>query len=233
MSTQRLEIDGIAIEIQRKPIKNMNLRIYPPDGLVRVSAPFALSLRQIRRQIEAKREWIQAQQARIKARPVYSEPAMQTGERHDFLGEPYTLNVYEGVNKANIVLEGKVLHLRTNANPSVVEKHALLQRWYRAQMLGLLPDLIKKWQAVIDVTVAEYGVKIMKTRWGSCNIQARRIWLNLALIKTPLTCLESVLVHEMTHLLEASHNARFYALMDQFMPNWRTYQQALKSLTLR
>ncbi len=227
MANDQIEIDGIPIEIVRKPIKNMHLRIYPPDGRVRVSAPLRLSIRHIRQQLEAKREWLHAQRARLQALPIVTEPIMQTGECHYFLGAPYTLTVIESLAPRTVALSDNAIHLLTMPNTSTLEKQASLKKWYQTQMQSLVPPLIKKWQPIMDVNVNDWGIKTMKTRWGSCNTLTRRIWLNLHLIKKPIACLEYVLIHEMIHLLEASHNARFYQLMDKFMPEWRTHQKAL------
>ena len=228
MTKHFLEFDGLTIAIHRKPIKNLHLRIYPPDGEVRVSAPLRLSLEKISHQIESRREWIHTQRLRIQSRPIKPEPVIETGASHLFLGQIYLLALNETANKQGIALTGNLLQLSLKPNTSVETREAMLETWYRKQMMALLPDLITKWQAVIGVHVAEWGIKKMRTRWGSCNIRAHRIWLNLALIKKPVACLESVLVHEMVHLLEASHNARFYALMDKFMPEWRVFQKDLK-----
>lgn len=226
MTLTQIEIDGITIEILRKPIKNMHLRIYPPDGRVRVSAPLRLSLKHIRHQLEAKREWLHVQRARLQALPAISEPTMQTGETHHFLGQAYTLTLLEG-DPSKISLKDNLLLLPTTTHSTSAEKQASLKLWYQAQMRALVPGLVEKWQAHIGVSISGWGAKTMKTRWGSCNTRTRRIWLNLALIQKPIICLEYVLVHELVHLHEASHNARFYHLMDTFMPEWRTYQKAL------
>ncbi len=227
MTQHQIEMDGIIIDILRKPIKNMNLRIYPPDGRVRVSAPFSLSLQQIRDQLEPRLTWLHTQRARLQALPVKSEPTMQTGELHYFLGAPLTLLVKASLKPTPIGLKDNLLLLSTKPHATTLEKQAILKRWYQTQMQLLVPALIKKWQRLIGVSVLSWGTKTMKTRWGSCNTRTRRIWLNLVLIQKPIACLEYVLVHEMVHLLEASHNARFYQLMDQFMPEWREHQKAL------
>ena len=227
MTTHHIEIDGIPIEILRKPIKNMHLRIYPPDGQVRVSAPLRLSLQHIRTQLESKRTWLHTQRARLQAQPIISEPLMQTGESHYFLGHAYTLIVTNCRAPTPVTLKDNELILSTTPHSTAVEKQALLKQWYRTQMQLLVPDLIEKWQPLMGVNVAAWGSKTMKSRWGSCNTRARRIWLNLVLMQKPIVCLEYVLVHEMVHLLEASHNARFYYFMDKFMPEWRTHQTML------
>lgn len=227
MPDSHIEIDGISIKIVRKPIKNMHLRIYPPDGRVQISAPLRLNIKHIYQQVEAKREWLHTQRARLQALPAQPALTMQTGECHYFLGQCYTLTVLETSTPSSLLLKDNRLILTAKPNASLVEKQLLLKKWYQAQMQSFVPELIKKWQPIIGVSVAEWGTKVMKTRWGSCNIRTRRIWLNLTLMKKPLVCLEYVLVHEMVHLLEASHNARFYQLMDTFMPEWRYHQKAL------
>lgn len=227
MAEDQIEIDGISINIIRKPIKNMHLRIYPPDGRVQISAPLRLPIKHIYKQVEAKLDWLHAQRARLQALPLPSEPTMQTGEHHYFLGHAYVLTLLETSSPTQVMLKDNQLLLSTKPNTSVLEKQTHLKKWYLTQMQTVVPELIQKWQPIIGVSVADWGAKTMKTRWGSCNIRTRRIWLNLVLIKKPILCLEYVLVHEMVHLLEASHNARFYALMDTFMPEWRCHQTAL------
>jgi predicted metal-dependent hydrolase len=227
MTKTQIEMDGITIEILRKPIKNMHLRIYPPDGQVRVSAPLQLSLQHIQAQLESKREWLHTQRARLQALPVISEPTMQTGEPHFFLGQAYPLSVIEHSAPPQIILKDNVLLLSARAHSTSVEKHSMLKLWYKKQMQSLVPSLIEKWQPLMGVTVEGWGTKAMKTRWGSCNTHTRHIWLNLVLIQKPIACLEYVLIHEMVHLLEASHNTRFYYFMDKFLPEWRAHQKEL------
>lgn len=223
-----IEIDGIAIEIIKKPIKSINIRIYPPNGLVKVSAPLKLSERLIRLELEAKIKWIAAQRKIMQNQPKVEQLSIQTGAQIDFLGKTYLLLVTEHHGPAHIHLDGQVIHFYIKPNCSETQKQNLLDQWYRQQMEARLPSLIESWQDRVGVRIAEYGIKKMKTRWGSCNIRAHRIWLNLNLIKKPLVCLEYVLVHELVHLLESGHNARFYRFMDQFMPDWRAHQALLE-----
>ena len=110
---------------------------------------------------------------------------------------------------------------------SAEQREQVLQRWYREQLKALIPPLLEKWQSVLGVQVADWGIKKMKTKWGACNIDARRIWLNLELAKKPVQCLEYIIVHELVHLLERHHNDRFQKLMDQFMPQWRLHREEL------
>lgn len=230
-----IEIDGISIEILRKPIKNMNLRIYPPDGLVKVSAPMRYSDRLIRQHLQEKSPWIKAQCERIRERSSYANPEelLETGANVPFQGKNYLLMIKEHHGPSQVKIDQELIYCYTRPNASHLQKQAVLERWYKREMSLLLPQLISHWETIIQVKVEQWGIKKMKTRWGSCNTRAHRIWLNLNLIKKPIQCLEYVLVHELVHLLEASHNKRFYSLMTQFMPQWREYQYLLEGKITR
>ncbi|AOW52895.1 TPA: DUF45 domain-containing protein [Legionella pneumophila subsp. pneumophila] len=223
-----IQIDGIPIEILRKPIKNLNLRIYPPDGLVKVSVPLKYSEQLIKQQLQEKSEWIRAQCEQIRARSFYREPSLQTGVTIPFKGKSYLLIVEEHHGPSQILIKNELIYCYTKPNLTPQQKQNILDRWYRKEMNLVIPRLIQQWEAIMKVKINQWGIKKMKTRWGSCNPRAQRIWLNLNLIKKPLECLEYVLVHEMVHILEASHNKRFYALMTQFMPKWQEYQRILE-----
>lgn len=223
-----IEIDGISIEVSRKNIKNMNLRIYPPDGSVRVSVPLRYSERLIKHHLQEKSAWIRAQRELIRERSSYKEELLQTGATIEFKGKKLLLIVEEHHGPFHMKQNDELLHFYTPHNTTRQQKKILLERWYRRELEAVIPELIQHWETIIQVKVAEWGIKKMKTRWGSCNTRARRIWLNLSLIKKHPVCLEYVIVHELVHLLEASHNQRFYALMTQFMPQWREYQLLLE-----
>ncbi|RMD66223.1 M48 family peptidase [Candidatus Parcubacteria bacterium] len=231
MSTERyvLEIEGLRVEVRRKPIKNLHLSVYPPDGQVRVSAPEYLGDEAIRLAVIDKLGWIRRQQAKFQAQPRQSRREMVSGESHYFQGRRYLLEVIEADAPPVVQVNHRKLVLRVRPGTDRDKREAILYRWYRRQLKAQIPPLIAKWEPVIGVQVAEWGVKRMKTRWGTCNIEARRIWLNLELVKKPPRCLEYVLVHEMVHLLERHHNERFRALMSRFLPQWRFYRDELNS----
>ena len=151
-----------------------------------------------------------------------------------YLGQPYELLVSEAPGRASVVLlpESGQLHLRTPGGSTAAQREAMLTAWYRQQLKRLLPALFAQWEPVVGRSAETWGIKQMRTRWGTCNIGARRVWLNLELIKRPLPCLEYVLVHELTHLHERLHNARFWGLMDQFMPGWQLHKAELNRVLL-
>jgi len=230
MNTKKVEISvsGLAVQIVRKDIKNLHLGVYPPNGRVRVAAPLALSDDAVRLAIISRLGWIKRQREKFEEQPRQSKREMVTGESHYFLGQRYRLNVIEHHGAGKVVLPNKstmALYVRPEA--SLVQRKQVLQRWCREQLKTLIPPLLEKWQTTLGVQVADWGVKKMKTKWGSCNIGPRRVWFNLELAKKPVQCLEYIVVHELTHLLERYHSDRFVALMEEHLSTWRVWREML------
>lgn len=158
---------------------------------------------------------------------------MVNGESHYFLGQRYRLRVYEQDAPPRVALRGIAsLDLFVRPGASCDQREAVLLRWYREQLKVLIPPLLEKWQPTLGVQVADWGIKKMKTKWGSCNPNSRRIWFNLELAKKPAPCLEYIVVHELVHLLERHHNDRFSALMELHVPQWRLYRDMLSQAPL-
>ncbi len=235
MSIRRheIEVQGIPVEVVRKDIKNLHLGVYPPEGRVRVAAPLRLDDEAVRLAVISRLKWIHRQQDGFERQDRQSQREMVTGESHYVQGRRYLLNVIEHEGPAVICLpNNKTLELRVPPGTSRDKREAVLHQWYRQRLREQIPQLIAKWEPEIGVTVAEWSIKKMKTRWGTCNIDARRIWLNLELAKKPASCLEYILVHEMVHLLERHHNERFKQLMDRLMPLWRLHREELNRAPL-
>ena len=223
-----VEVGGIRVEVVRKLIKNLHLSVHPPEGRVRVSAPLRVDDEAVRLAVVSKLGWIQRKRKLFADQPRQSQREMVSGESHYFLGRRYRLNLLEHDGPARVARTDNgtlTMHVRPSAGRE--KREQVLNDWYRQHLKDLVPALISEWQPVIGVQVADWGIKKMKTRWGSCNIRDRRVWLNLELAKKPPHCLEYVLVHEMVHLLERHHNACFQAFMDRFMPQWRLYRDEL------
>ena len=221
-------VEDIEVQVVRKKIKNLNLAICPPDGRVRVSVPSHVTDETVRRVVLSRLSWIKKHQANFRSRPRPPQREMVSGESHYLWGKPYPLEVIERWGRHEMeITNSDRLRLYVKPNTTRVNRAKVLTEFYRAEMKKRLPDLIAKWEATLGEQVSEWGVKKMKTRWGSCNVSARRIWLNLELAKKPAECLEYILVHEMVHLLERRHNKRFRSYMDQFMPQWRSQREAL------
>lgn len=229
----RIIVHDIVVDVIRKDIKNLHLAVYPPHGRVRVAAPLRVDDAAVRLAVISRLGWIKRQQARFEGQERQSDREYVSGESHYFQGNRFLLNVIYHDGLPNVVLRNKTtLDLFVRTESDTCQRERVLLAWYRKQLKRLIPPLITKWEAVIGVEVAEWGVKQMKTRWGSCNVEAHRIWLNLELVKKPLQCLEYILVHEMMHLLERHHNDRFVAHMDTFMPHWRLTRDELNSAPL-
>lgn len=227
--SSQITVDDIDVQIIRKKIKNLHLRVYPPDGCVRVTAPLCIKDEEVRFAIMKRFDWIKKQQLRLSHYPKLKPCEMISGESHYYLGEPYSLEVIEGKGKHEVVLNDSSLLLYVRANTNMDKRMLVLNEWYRQELKALIPALIQKWQPIMAVKVDDWRIKKMKTRWGTCNISAHRIWLNLELIKKPMACLEYVLVHEMVHLLERNHTQKFKAYMDEFLPDWRLQDEYLKN----
>jgi predicted metal-dependent hydrolase len=233
MADSEIVVGGIYVQIVRKDIKNLHLGVHPPEGHVRVAVPMHVTDERIRLAIIDKLSWIKKQQAEFLAQPRQSAREMVTGECHYFFGKSYRLEVVEQVGKHKVEqVSGNKILLTVSENTSTESRLKLINEWYREQLKQVIPKLIDQWQTKIGVVADDWGVKKMKTKWGSCNIEAKRIWLNLDLAKKPPECLEYIIVHELVHLLERNHNSRFVAYMDEFMPKWRLNRETLNKSPL-
>ena len=232
MSTKEaIQIGSVEIDVIRKNIKNMHLAVYPPKGNIRLSVPEQTDHEVARLFAISKLSWIKKQVKTFKDQPRETERKYISGESHYFMGKRYMLNVIERYGKHEIVINGtKKMIMYVHPNTSQNNRAEVLKEWYRDQLKNMLPDLISKWESIMQVECNDWGVKYMKTKWGTCNIEAKRIWLNLELAKKPPICLEYIVVHELVHLFERHHNDRFVALMDKFMPKWRLHRDELNTL---
>lgn len=229
----QITVSGLRVAVVRKAIKNLHLGVYPPDGRVRVAAPLAVSDEAVRLAVIGKLGWIKRQRAKFQAQPRQSQREMVSGESHYFLGQRYRLRVIHHQGAGKVVLRRPhFLELHVRPETTAEQRERLLHRWYRDQLKRLVPPLLEKWQAILEVEAADWGVKRMKTKWGTCNIQARRIWLNLELAKKPVQCLEYIVAHELVHLIERHHNDRFVALMNQHLPQWQLHREELNAAPL-
>lgn len=226
-----MQIGGLRIEVISKDIRNVHLAVLPPDGQVRVAVPLAVDEDAVRRLVIGRLGWIREQQAKFAGQLRQTRREYVAGETHYFEGRGYRLEIQEITTGANRV------ELRSNAFMTVyvrpgseeAARRRVVQDWYREQLKAQLPDLAAKWQPRLGVQARDWQVKLMKTKWGTCNIEARRIWLNLELAKAAPALLEYVVVHELIHLLERAHNNRFRELLDQHLPAWRRYRDELNS----
>lgn len=219
-------MDDYSVTLNRKQVKNITLRI-KRTGEVEISAPIKTPLEFIQRFLHHKRDWIDKHRYRLQQRIPDPEQQLMPGEYLHFQGNPFRLQLHEIQTNPRVEMSENQIHLFIKSKSTQAQKERLLTRWYLAQMKKLLPPLFEKWQAIMGVTVNQISIRRMKSRWGSCHPIKKNITLNLALIEKPLICLEYVIVHELVHLFEASHNQNFYALMSHYLPDWKTIKKQL------
>ncbi len=230
---EQIQINDITIDVVRKNIKNIHLAVYPPTGRVRMAVPLHLKEETIRLFAISKIGWIKRNQRKFEEQERITPREYKQHESHYVQGRRYLLNIVETDKSQKVVLHSKkYLELHVKPNTPIEKRHEILTEWYRAELKKCIPPLIEKWEKILNVKVKEWQVKQMKTKWGSCNIEKKRIWLNLELAKKPEHCLEYVIVHEMAHLLERHHNERFYSLMDKYLPNWKQLKDELNKLPI-
>ena len=225
-----IKLGEITVDVLLKDIKNIHLSVYPPTGRVRISAPLRFDIDTIRIFAISKLGWIKKQQTKLRSQERESPREYVERESHYFMGRRYLLKISETDLAATVVLRHSQIELVVKRGATKEQRRRLLEGWYRQQVKKKAEDVISKWASQIGVRVFEFGVKKMRTKWGSCNKDAKRIWINLELAKKPPGCLEYIVVHELLHLIERNHGARFVGLMDRFMPQWRQYRDELNSL---
>lgn len=230
----KIIIEQIEVEVIKKNIKNLNLSVHPPNGEVRLSAPKRMTDEEIKSFIISKLTWIRKHQQRFENLEIIPKREFVSGEIHYLFGEKYTLNViYQNSGKSKVNIRDKrYIDLYVKEGSEKEAKEYITKEFYREELKAVIPSLIKKWENIMGVKVHEFGVKQMKTRWGTCNTRDKRIWINLELAKTSLNCLEYIVVHEMAHLLERGHGPKFKAIMDKYYPNWKNVKEELNKFFL-
>ncbi|MCW3084018.1 MAG: Metal-dependent hydrolase [Bacteroidetes bacterium] len=227
----QIEISDFSIDVIRKKIRNMHLSVYPPTGRVRIAAPLNIDDEAVRLFAISKLAWIKKNQRKFEKQERQSPRIYEERESHYFEGKRYLLKITEEEAPPKVLLRSKTqleLFMRPGTKPE--QRQQILNDWYRQQLKKQIPSIIEKWEKKMDVSINYCGVKQMKTKWGACNIEEKRIWVNLELAKKPLQCLEYIILHEMIHLFERHHNERFLAYIDTFMPQWKLYKEELNRL---
>ena len=226
-----LTIEDLTIQVTHKAIRHAYLRV-DGDGEVRLSAPKRMSKAEIETFVRSKQDWIRRQQAKAHARPKPVEHQYISGEAFPVWGRTVRLQVVETRGKPTVDLRGAALRLAIRPGTSKAQRAALLAAWYRAQLEAAVPPLLARWEPRLGVKLAKFSLRKMKTRWGSCSTKPRTMRLNTELACLAPEFLEYVVVHELVHLLEPSHNGRFKALMDRHLPGWRETRRRLREHAL-
>ena len=226
-------VGNLQVSVLKKAVKNLHLNVLPPNGKVRVSVPPSMNDDAVRVFIASKIPWIKRQIEKFKNQARENKREFKNGESHYFQGKRYLLHVVETDVQTKVMIRNKkYLDVHVQKGADIAQKGKIITEWYRDELKRQVPALIAKWEKIIGVKALDWRVKQMKTKWGTCNSQAKRIWINLELAKKPLHCLEYIIVHELVHLRERSHNERFVALMDKFMPQWRGHKEELNKFIL-
>lgn len=233
MTKDELQIGSISVTVRRKQnLKNVYLRILPPDGQVTVSAPSYVTNAELSNFLLSKLPDIYVRQERMQSQPRQTERTYVSGEAHYLWGRAYRLQVvYEGT-RPSVVKQGGKLVMTVPKGYSVEQRERVMTEWYRAELRRVLQSASQRCQETTGIKADDFRIKNMKTRWGTCNISERRIWINLQLVKKPPQCLDYVLIHELVHLVEANHTHRFHELVEQYCPTWREADRALKEMPL-
>ena len=232
MVTQ-VQLGDLTVDVIKKDIKNVHLSVYPPTGRVRISAPNRMALDTIRVFAISKLGWIREHQREVRGQERETPREFLDRESHYVWGRRYLLRQHEAQAAPQVELSHNRLNLQIRPGTTTAKKESLLDDWYRGLVKQAAPPVIAKWEKLMRVRVEKFFVQRMKTKWGSCTPGRCAIRLNSELAKKPAECLEYIIVHEMTHLLEPTHNHRFITLMDQFMPRWQGYRQTLNRLPVR
>jgi predicted metal-dependent hydrolase len=224
---EQLTLGDVRIEVEYKRVKNIRLTVYPAEGKVRISAPLSASRKTVRDFAASKLPWIEKRRLLYRSRTGLREPAVQY-----VWGIPLEPEIIERRGHPKIVIEGNRMRIYLRPGSTGIKRQELLDKWYRRVLQETAPGLIKKWEPLIGVAVSGLYIRKMKSHWGSCNYSRRTIRLNSELVKKSPECLEYVIVHEMIHMVEPSHNRNFYRLMNTFMPAWKAIRTKINKGTL-
>jgi predicted metal-dependent hydrolase len=230
--TETIRLGEVSIRVTRKDVKNVHLTVHPPNGRVTLTAPAATRLEVARAYAISKLGWIRAQQSTLKAQAREAPRRLVGRESHYLWGRRYLLSVDFQDAKPAVTLDHKRIRLTVRPGNKESQRATVMHEWHKSLLHQAVPPLLRKWEERLGVKVGRYFLQKMKTKWGSCNPAARHIRLNTELVKKPKDLLEYVIVHEMVHLLEASHNDRFVAILSAHWPQWREARQELNELTL-
>lgn len=228
-----LDLGELHAEVTRKAIKHVHLSVLPPVGKVRVAAPQSMPLDTIRLFVISKLSWIRSQQRKLQAQERETPREYLNKESHYLWGKRYLLEISHADAAPAVSLTPRKLKLRVRPGADQARCEEVLDGWYRQQVRDAVPALLEKWEPLLKVKAQRVFVQRMKTKWGSCTPESSYIRLNTDLAKKPMECLEYIVVHELVHLLEPTHNQRFIDLMDLYLPHWQQLRKRLNRLPVR
>ena len=217
-------INGISVTVQRKKIKNMYLRVIPPEGEVKISAPLFVSDDKIVEFVESKMDWILAKQIEISEKKYLPALKYVNGEKHYLWGEKYTLQLIANNIKTAFVKDD-TLYLPVSKRSKMKARQKTLEDFYRQELQKEIAEIYDECTVKVGKEPSEIKIRKMKN-WGNCK-KNKIITLNLNLAKKPKICTKYVFIHELCHLIEFNHSKKFKMLMDKNCPNWREIKKKL------
>lgn len=229
----QLMLGNIPVDIVQKKIKHVHLSVYPPNGKVKISAPDRMNLDSIRVFAVSKLGWIKKQQEKLKNQEREAPREYLNRESHYYLGRRYLMRLIDHQKSSGVFFKHNNIVVHQRGDSSYSKARNALQNWYREQIRGIGGEFIEKWEPIVGVKVNEFKIKVMKTKWGTCNPVAKRIWLNLELAKKPVECIEYIVVHEMIHIIASKHDENFIKLMVKYLPKWKFIREELNRSPLR
>lgn len=230
--TEVIQLGDTAIHVTRKAVRNVHLSVHPPEGRVTLVAPTNTRLEVARAYAISKLRWIRDQQAKLLQQPRETARQFVERESHYLWGRRYLLNVEERDAKPFVSLDHKRITLTVRPGSDHAKRAEVMHKWHKHLLHEAVPPLIAKWERKLGVRVSGYYLQRMKTKWGSCNHHAGNIRLNTELVKKPKDLLEYVVVHEIAHLIEPTHNDDFVAVLQNNFPTWRDARAELNELPL-
>lgn len=228
----QIVISGIPIDIHKKNIKNMHLQIKPPNGQVVISAPLSMDDKAIEVYARTNLGWIKKQIEKFQQQPRSAKRQYVSGETMYILGKQYYLSFVPDSRKNSFKIQGNSIVLSMRKNSTVKQREKYIREQYRRLLKGEIEKILPKWEQITGLHCESWQIKYMITRWGTCNTEKKKLWFNLQLAQKPVECLEYVILHELIHLKERTHNSIFIAYMDMYMKNWREVRKELNDLRL-
>ncbi len=233
MHNEEIVLGGLPIEVIRKRnLKNLYIRVNPPEGNVTVSIPTDIGDEELKLFVLRKLPEITKIRDRMLSQERQSKREYVSGESHYLWGKLYRLQViYEGKQYKIVKTPSKII-MTAPEGATLEAKERVFTEWYRQELKRVLTTVVAQCEKKTGIHAEEFRIKNMRTRWGTCNIEKRRIWINLQLVKKPAECLEYVVIHELVHLVEKNHTHRFNALVEHFYPTWKDAKKLLATMPL-
>lgn len=232
-SRSTLHVSDLVVDFVRKDIKNVHLSVLPPEGQIRLTAPLSMTDDNARLAVVARWSWIKKRQKEFWTQNRESERRYVDGETHYFDGHPYLLSLAATKKASHVRVAGNGrIELFCRSGIGHETKQKAFEAFYRDHLKATVASKLSFYCGLLDVDVPEVRIQRMRTKWGSCNTKTNRVLINLELAKKPVSCVQYILAHELTHLRVRHHNRQFSGVLESIMPDWRCHRDVLNALPL-